>query len=275
MKNNRFRTIYTVVGAFVLLVITYLPLLFVLSNSLKSTAQFAENPFSLFTSFHFNNYVAAWNGVYLYLKNTIIVAFLSILVGIPSSAAAAYGFSHWKFRGQKVLFGAYLGLLMIPWVLTLIPMFLEMKTFGLFNTWWALVFTYASADMPLMVFLMRTFFENIPKDLIESGRIDGCSEGGILLRIVMPLSIPALITGVILMCFNIWGDYIWPEILLPNSHLLTISSGLQLYVSNFLSGTGLGPLFAAYVISMAPIMLLIAVAMKYFVRGVTGGALKG
>jgi ABC-type glycerol-3-phosphate transport system permease component len=257
------RTVPTVAGAVIILALTYIPLLFVLSNSLKSTAQFVMDPFGLFNSFRWQNYLVAWGGVALYLRNTFAVAALSVLIGIPSAAVAAYGFAQWHFKGKQWLFVAYLGLLMIPWTLTLIPLFVEMKSMSLFNSWWALIF------------LFRTFFEGIPIELIESGRLDGCSEGGVLIRIVAPLSIPVLFTGMILMLVSIWGDYIWPLVVLPDYHLLTISAGLQLFVSNFgNTGHGLGPEFAAYVIAMAPIIIVISAAMRYFVNGVTSGALK-
>ena len=275
MALRRARTVSVIAGAVIVLALTYIPLLFVLSNSLKSTEQFIMAPFALFQSFRWQNYAVAWGGVALYLRNTLMVAALSVLIGIPSAAVAAYGFAQWHFKGKQLLFIAYLGLLMIPWTLTLIPLFVEMKTLGLFNSWWALIFSYASGSQPLLVFLFRTFFEGVPVELIESGRLDGCSEGGILIRIVAPLSIPVLFTGMILMFVSIWGDYIWPLVVLPDYHMLTISAGLQLFVSNFgNTGHGLGPEFAAYVIAMAPIIVVISVAMKYFVNGVTNGALK-
>ena len=275
MALRRARTVSVIAGAVIVLALTYIPLLFVLSNSLKSTEQFIMAPFALFQSFRWQNYAVAWGGVALYLRNTLVVAALSVLIGIPSAAVAAYGFAQWRFKGKQLLFIAYLGLLMIPWTLTLIPLFVEMKSLGLFNSWWALIFSYASGSQPLLVFLFRTFFEGVPVELIESGRLDGCSEGGILIRIVAPLSIPVLFTGMILMFVSIWGDYIWPLVVLPDYHMLTISAGLQLFVSNFgNTGHGLGPEFAAYVIAMAPIIAVISVAMKYFVNGVTNGALK-
>lgn len=275
MALRRTRMVLVVGGALILLILTYIPLLFVLSNSLKSTEQFVMNPFSLFSAFRWHNYLVAWGGVSEYLRNTVVVAVVSVLLGVPSAAIAAYGFSQWHFRGKQLLFVAYLGLLMIPWTLTLIPLFVEMKSLGLFNSWWALILSYASGNQPLLVFLLRTFFEGVPMELVESGRLDGCSEAGVLVRIVAPLSIPVLFTGMILMFVSIWGDYIWPLVVLPNYHLLTISAGLQLFVSNFgNTGHGLGPEFAAYVIAMAPIIIVISVAMKYFVNGVTNGALK-
>ena len=234
------------------------------------------NPFGLFTSFDWSNYVQAWGGMDRYLLNTVIVAVLSVLIGIPAAAAGAYGFVQSQFRFKQAVFYMYLGLLMVPGILTIIPLFLETKSFGLFDTMWALILPYAAGNQSFLIFLFRTFFEGIPDELFESSRIDGCTEFGILWRIVVPLSVPVMLTGTVLMFIEIWGDYLWPSIVLPNYHLLTVSAGLQLFLGSFgSSGLGAGAGFAAYVIVMIPMMLLVAGAMKWFVNGITGGALKG
>ncbi len=265
----------TVPVAVVLLVLTYIPFVFVLSNSLKSTAEYAAHPFSLLPTLVVANYADAWNGVGMFLWNTVMVAAASVAIGIPAAAMGAYAFAQLNFKGKQILFYAYLGLLMIPWTLTLIPLFLEVKTFHLFGSPWALILPYAAGSQPLLVFLFRVFFEGLPRELFESARIDGCPEVQILLRLVAPLSLPVLLTGAVLMCVNIWGDYLWPTIVLNDYHTFTASAGLQTYLSTFgMSGQGAGPGFAAYILTMLPIIALVAGTMKYFVSGVTSGAVK-
>ncbi|MCY0880125.1 MAG: carbohydrate ABC transporter permease [Firmicutes bacterium] len=262
-------------GALVIVALTYIPLIFVLANSFKNAAEFANSPFALFVHFHFSNYIVAWKGVDRYLSNTVIVAIISVIIGVPAAALSSYGFAQLEFRFKGVLFYLFLGLLMIPWTLTLIPLFVEIHTFDIFNTWWALILPYAAGSQPLLIFMFRVFFEGIPEELYESARLDGCSEVGILARIVTPLSIPILLTGTILMFNSIWGDYLWPTLVLQNYHLLTISAGLETFINTFgLSAQGIGPEFAAYIIAMVPIMALVTITMKYFVSGVTSGALK-
>jgi ABC-type glycerol-3-phosphate transport system permease component len=259
----------------ILIVLTYIPFFFVLANSLKSDAEVAQHPFALLLTFHGDNYVTAWNGMARYIVNTVLVAAVSILIGVPAAAMGGYAFAQLTFRGKQLVFYAYLGLLMIPWTLTLIPLFLEIKSFGLFGTWGALILPYAAGSQPLLVFLFRVFFEGIPHDIYDSARIDGSSELQILTKIVAPLSIPVLLTGAILMCINIWGDYLWPTVVLPDFHKYTVSAGLQTFLGEFgFSGQGAGPGFAAYILAMAPIILLVAGTMKYFVNGVTSGAVK-
>ena len=119
---------------------TYFPLIFVVSNSLKSGSNiFTNGVFSLFTQFDYHNYAVAWTGIDRSLFNTIIVGALSVVIGVTAAALGAYAFSQLKFRGKNLLFLAYICLLFIPWTLTLIPLFLTVQKLHLFNTWWALI----------------------------------------------------------------------------------------------------------------------------------------
>lgn len=259
--------------AAVLVVLTYIPFLFVLSNSFKNQAEYVQHPLGVALHFHLSNYARAWSGVDRYLLNTVIVAVVSVVIGVPAGALGAYAFAELRFRGKGAVFFGYLALLMIPWTLTLIPLFIEVQTYHLFNTWWALILPYAAGAQPLNLFLFRTFFEQLPSELYQSARVDGCNDLQILIRVVCPLAIPILLTGGLLMFVNAWGDYLWPELVLRSNGLQTASAGLETFVATFNLGTGSGPEFAAYVIVMAPIMLLVGVMMKYFVAGMTQGAM--
>lgn len=263
-------------GAIILVVLTYIPFVFVLANSFKTGSQFVSHPFALMSTFDVNNYVAAWAGMARYIGNTLIVAIVSVAIGVPAAGAAGYAFAASKFRGKEIVFYVFLGLLMIPWTLTLIPLFIEVKDFGLYNSWWALILPYASGSQALLMFLFRTFFEGIPHELYESARLDGCSEFGVLTKIITPLSMPIFLTGTLLMFISIWGDYLWPTIALTNYHLYTVSAGLETFLGSFgTSGHGIGIGFAAEIITMVPIIVLVLLGMKYFVKGVASGAIKG
>jgi ABC-type glycerol-3-phosphate transport system permease component len=270
-----YRWISLAAGA-VIVLMTYFPIIFVISNSLKTGKNiFTSGVFSLFTQFDYENYVKAWSGISRPLLNTIIVAALSIIIGVTAATLGAYAFSQLRFRGKNLLFLAYLGLLLVPWTLTLIPLFLTIQKLHLFNTWWALVLPYAASSQPLLVLLFRGFFEQIPRELLESARVDGCSERKVLLKVVAPLTRPILLTGAILVTINVWGDYLWPTIVIPDPQRTTISAGVQQFVSSFgLNLAGGGSIFAAYVIATLPTFALVGFTMRYFVSGLTEGALK-
>jgi ABC-type glycerol-3-phosphate transport system permease component len=268
--------IITAVAGAVIVVMTYFPIIFVLSNSLKSgKGIFSSGVFSLFTQFDYQNYVAAWSGVSRQLLNTIVVAALAIVIGVAAAALGAYAFSQLKFRGKGVLFMAYVALLLVPWTLTLIPLFLTVQKLHLFNTWWALVLPYAASAQPLLVLIFRGFFDQIPRELLESARVDGCTERQVLARIVAPLTRPVLLTGAILVTINVWGDYLWPTIVIQDPARTTISAGVQQFVGSFgLNLNGGGAVFAAFVLATTPMFVLVGFTMRYFVSGLTEGAMK-
>jgi ABC-type glycerol-3-phosphate transport system permease component len=274
-RTRRYRWISLVAGGLIV-VMTYFPIIFVVSNSLKTGQNiFTSGVFSLFTQFDYQNYVTAWDGVRQSLLNTVIVAAASIAIGVTAAALGAYAFSQLRFRGKELLFLAYVALLFVPTTLTLIPLFLTIQKFGLFNTWWALILPYAASAQPLLVLIFRGFFDQIPPELLESARTDGCSERQVLVKIVAPLTRPVLLTGAILVTINVWGDYLWPVIVIQDPHKTTISAGVQ----QFVGGLGLnvssgGAVFAAFVIATMPMFVLVGFTMRYFVSGLTEGALK-
>lgn len=276
VRRRRRHAWLTAAAGAVLVVMTYFPTIFVLSNSLKSGQDiFSSSVFSLFTQFDYRNYITAWSGVSHQLINTIIVAAVSIAIGVTAAALGAYAFSQLRFRGKGLLFMAYVALLLIPWTLTLIPLFLTIQKLHFFNTWWALILPYAASAQPLLVLIFRGFFEQIPRELYESARVDGCTERQVLARIVVPLTRPVLLTGAILMMINVWGDYLWPTIVIQDPSKTTISAGVQQFVGSF--GNNLsqgGAVFASFVIATAPMFVLVGFTMRYFVSGLTEGATK-
>jgi ABC-type glycerol-3-phosphate transport system permease component len=272
---RRYRWIAVAAGVLII-VMTYFPIIFVISNSLKTGNNiFTSGVFSLFTQFDYENYVRAWSGVSQQLLNTIIVAAGSIVIGVSGAALGAYAFSQLQFRGKNLLFLAYIALLLIPWTLTLIPLFLTIQKLHLFGTWWALVLPYAASAQPLLVLIFRGFFDQIPKEILESARVDGCTERRVLARIVFPLTKPILLTGAVLVTINVWGDYLWPTIVIQDPHRTTISAGVQQFVGSFgLNLSSGGSVFAAFVIATMPMFILVGFSMRYFVAGLTEGALK-
>lgn len=275
-SRRRRNAVVTIVAGAVIALLTYFPIIFVVSNSLKTGQNiFTSGVFSLFTQFDYHNYAAAWTGIDRQLLNTIVVGAASIALGVTAAALGAYSFSQLKFRGKSILFMAYVALLMVPWTLTLIPLFLTIQKFHFFNTWWALILPYAASAQPLLVMIFRGFFDQIPDELLYSARIDGCSERQVLVRVVAPLTRPILLTGAILMAINIWGDYLWPTIVIQNPSQTTISAGIEGFLSSFgLNVSSGGAVFAALVIATLPMLLLVGFTMRYFVSGLTEGALK-
>jgi len=257
-----------------ILVTTYLPFAFVVENSFKDVQQFASDVFALPAPWHLDNYAAAWDGISGYLFNTIVVGVVSVAVTLILAALGAYAFARFRFPGREALFLLFLGLLMIPTILTLIPLFLEIKALNLFNTWWALILPYVAGGQALTVFVLRSFFAGLPEEMFEAARIDGASEWQSFTRIAVPLSGPILGAMAIINALGVWGDYLWPTLVLQDRTQYTISAGIANYTSSFGLVQQTGDVFAGYVLATLPVIVLIVLTMRLYISGVTSGALK-
>lgn len=274
MKNRRWKAGGRIAFLVIVLIPTYYPMFIMVENSLKSTTNYVKDPLGWPSQLIWHNYAAAWSGVHQYFWNTLYVGIISVLIGLIAAAMSAYVFARYKFPGKEIFFALYLGLLMIPGVLTLIGQFLEIKNFGLINTRWSLILPYAAGSQALGVFILRTFFSSIPEDLFEAARVDGASHAYMFLRIAVPLAIPSLGTVSILGILNVWGDYLWPTLALSTSSKYTISAGIMQYAGSFTTLVPQGNIFAAYVIAAVPVIILIGLTMRYYLSGILGGSLK-
>jgi len=206
-----------------------------------------------------------------YFLNTMIVAGVSVVGQLIFCSMAAYAFARLKFIGRDKLFALYLATMMIPAIVTIIPAFLIITKFGWMNTYWAL-FT-PSLSSVWGIFLLRQFFQTIPKDLEDAARIDGASEFTIFWRIILPLSKPALATLAIFAFMGSWKDFLWPLIVTNRMDMRTVEVGIATFSS--LYNTDLPHQMAAAVVVMVPIIIVFFIAQKYFVRGITLTGLKG
>jgi len=258
----------------VIVVCTYYPLFFILENSLKDNAQFQANTFTIAWPLHLDNYTAAWPSIDGFILNTLIVAAVSVLATLVCGALAAYVLARFRFRGRELLFMLYVGLLLVPFVLTLIPLYLEMKTLHLIDNWLALILPYTAGGQVLAVFVLRAFFAGLPEELFEAGRLDGANEFQLFARLAVPLSLPPLGAIAIISALNIWGDYLWPTIVLPTAAKYTMSAGAGYFTSQFGLVSQTGQVFAVYVMSTLPVVVLVVLTMRTYVTGLTSGALK-
>jgi len=138
----------------------------------------------------------------------------------------------------------------------------------------ALVFPYVASGQVLAVFVLRAFFAALPRELFEAARLDGASEFQILARVVIPLSLPPMGAIAIITTLNVWGDYLWPTIVLPTASKYTISAGVGYFTAQFGLVQQTGQIFAVYVVASVPIIILVVLTMRTYVAGLTSGSLK-
>ena len=222
---------------------------------------------------NFQNYVRVWVELdYIkYFKNSFVVTFFATVGQVILSSLAAYSLSKLNYPGRDKLFLGYIATLMIPWYAIMIPQFMIIQNMGLYDTHFALILLRLFS--PFGVFLLRQFFIGIPNELIESARIDGCSEITIWWRIVLPLSKAAISTLVILTSMQSWNDFTGPLIYLSTNEKFTIQLAIRMFRTQFRSEVAMT--MAATVCSMIPIVALYSSAQRYFIEGIQFSGIKG
>lgn len=252
-----------------------LPFLWMLSTSLKTDAQlYAYPPIWIPNPLNWANYPNAVTYItfFLYLRNTLIIAVAATIGAVISCSLVAYSLSRIPWPGRHILFIATVATLMLPFQVTLIPLFLVFKNLGWVGDFRPLIVPHFFGGA-LYIFLLRQFFMTIPMELSEAARIDGASEFRIYWSVILPLVRPALATVAIFEFIARWRDYLGPLIYLNDQRLYTLSLGMYQYSSQY--GREWGLLMAASVLITMPIILLFFFVQKTFVQGITLTGIKG
>ena len=263
-----------------LLFLTLYPLIFTVLTSFKDNEQFFVKFWNPPDPWIFQNYIDAARAILPYLGNSVIISVFSILVILLTTSLSAYAFARLRFPGQEIIFMALLSLLMIPALLQLIPQYLILRELRLLiptgiRPYLGIMLGYVSGQQAFSVFIIRAFFESQPEELFEAARIDGCNEFAAYYKIALPLIKPVLATVTIVTLLTIWNDYLWPLIVTTDARYFTIALGLLRFRSGFRMTIMLyGPIFAGYVVAALPLMILYMMLMRYFLQGLTAGAIK-
>ncbi len=252
------------------------PWLFMLSGSLKSEQAMQAGGFNLFPrNLHLMNYPRALVRMHFVnaLANTIFVTTLCVLGQVISSSLVGFGFARHRFFGKNTLFVIMLSTLMLPAQVTIIPVFLLFRSLGWINTFLPLIIPAWLAS-PFFVFMFRQFFAQIPEELIEAARMDGCSEWTIYLRLMLPLSAPVIAITAIFSFLGAWNDYFSPLIYLDSPRRYTLALALAGFNGQY-GVTHPQYLLAASCVTMLPCLVLFFAAQRYFVESQTFTGIKG
>jgi len=257
-------------------VIMLFPFLWMVSTALKGHIYVIETPPSLLPKEPtLANFVEAWtsNRFQLYFSNSLVVAISTTVLSVLCSAMLAYAFARFVFPGKEVLFYALLFTMMIPGLVLIIPQFFLAKTLGLRNSLWGLVFVYVAITTPLNTFLLRGFFEQLPRELEEAVLIDGGGHFTIFFRIVVPLSTPALATVAIFTFLASWDEFVWALTAIDEMSKRTLPVAIAVFQGAHATEWGL--VFAASLIAAIPVITVFVSLQRYFMGGLTSGAFKG
>lgn len=248
------------------------PLIYAVATSLKPADEvFTPTPDLIGSEVRWQNYVDAFQFAPFgrYFLNSLFVALVGTLVVVVASSLSAYAFARLRFRGREQLFVLFLGTLMVPQEVLIVPMYWLMQALGWVDSYWALIFPWAFTAFG--TFLLRQFFLTVPEELEEAARVDGCGPFGSFLRIMLPLARPAIAVLTVFTFIAFWGSFLWP-LIITNSvdQKGTVPLGLAQFVGQ--QGTQWNLMMAASILAMLPTVLLVILLQKHLVRGllVTG-----
>ncbi len=255
-----------------------MPIIWSFANSFKPAAEALANPVALFSkAFSLENYRRLENvgaGWYVYAGNSVLIALGTIALTVGVSVPAGYGFSKFRFPGQSLIFVVVMATMMIPFQSILTPLFLILKFLGLQNNLLGLVLVYTTFQLPFSIFMMRNAFDAIPGALIEAARIDGASQWTLMRRIMMPLALPGVATVAMFAFLNSWNEFLAALIFLSDQNKFTLPIMLVNVSSGIYGIIDWGALQAGITVTMVPCILLFLTLQRYYVRGLTAGAVK-
>lgn len=252
------------------------PFWYMLVTSLKPQSFIFEVPPRLWpTQATLGNYAAALSkdSFGLYFLNSLLVAVASVSLTVLISALLAYAFARLHFSGKEPLFNLLLLGMMIPPVMLIIPQFIIAKQLKLFNSLLGLILVYVTMNLSIQTFLLRGFFEGIPKDLEEAALIDGAGQWTIFSRVVLPLSRPGLAVVTIFTFLYSWDEFPWAHVAIKETTKRTLPIAIALFQSQHL--TEWGQVFAASIVALIPVVVVFVIFQRNFIRGVTTTGLKG
>ena len=260
----------------VLAVFFVLPFYWMVTTSFKLPGQaylfppeWIPNPFTL------KNYIDVWGGYVpfgLFYRNTFIVVFFVEIGTLLSSTVVAFSFARLQWAGRNIWFVILLGTMMLPFHVTMIPIYILFRNLGWINTLLPLIVPHFFGNA-FYIFLLRQFFLTIPKDLEDAARVDGCGSIRILWQIFLPLSMPVLVTVALFTFVNNWNDFLGPLLYLDSLEKMTVSVGLSMFQGTYT--TNWPSLTAAATLAMVPILVMFFAAQRFFVRGIVLTGMKG
>ena len=256
-------------------IIMTLPLVWMVLTSLKTPDQITAEPYSWWPSpWRWENYAEATTAIPFrqYLGNSLFLCLGNVVGTLVSCSLVAYGFARLRWPGRDAWFAILIATMLLPWQVTMVPRFLVIRELGLYDSLWALILPKFLGEA-FYIFLLRQFFLTIPQAMIDAARVDGCSELGVLLRVVLPLARPALATVALLEFVASWNDYGGPLLYLNDPKRFPLAYGLEQFVSSHSSQMNL--LLAAATLFTLPMVVLFFFAQRLFVRGISTTGLKG
>jgi len=208
-----------------------------------------------------------------YFLNSLVLAVSTTVVSLTVSTLAAYAFARFRFRGREVIAFTFLATQMFPLVTGIIPLYLVFSRLGLINTTWALLIAYVAFTIPFCTWMLKGYFQTIPREIEEAAMIDGCSRMQVLLTVVLPMSVPALVAAGVFCFILSWNEFLYATVLTSSDAVRTLPAALGGLIGQ--GTTQWGALNAAGILTTLPVVVFFLVFQRYLVGGLSAGAVKG
>ncbi|HHT07756.1 MAG: carbohydrate ABC transporter permease [Christensenellales bacterium] len=274
MNSHALRRYLPLLGLVLLAFLFLFPLLWIVLSSFKPQTELFRVPMTLLPSqFTVQNYVQALSqGDFpRYFLNSLFVATTSTILAVLFNVMAGYALAKFIFPGRGVIFVAMLSTLMIPLQVIIVPIYLQLKALGMLNTLWGIIIPPAAT--PTGIFLARQYMVTLPNSMIEAARIDGAKEWYLFRRIILPLSAPIIATITIFSFMWRWNDYLWPLIVITDNKKQTVQQTLANFIGQL--QINWSQLLAMTTIAILPVILVFFLFQRYFMVGISAGAVKG
>ena len=274
--SKRARDIASYAVLILLAILCAFPIIWTFLTSVKLETDIVTREIIYFpTRFTIENYAKLWyqSSYPALVANSLVVTILTVTICLVTGTLASYAFSRLHFRGRSQLMLAYLVVRMFPAVLMIIPLFIVMRGIGLLDTRAGLAIAYTSFLLPLFVWMLKGFFDSVPKELESAARIDGMTRIGAMLLIVIPIARNGLVATCVFVGIASWNEYLFALMLTTSQGSRTWPVGLQLMVGEFQLPWGM--LAAGGIISILPVIILFALVQRVMVAGIAAGAVKG
>ena len=264
--------IYALLILFTLVAV--LPFIGIVLLSFKDTSELGNGAFSLPQTLRWENYTEAWEGANFgnYFQNSVIVVIPAVLIALVLSLMSGYAFGTMRFRGENALLLLILLGLMVPFEAVIIPLWQLLGSLHLRNTYWGLILPQVALSFAFGTFWMRAHFKGMPSDLIDAAVVDGCGSWGVLWRVLLPISTPALLSLVVLLFMWTWNEFLL-VLVVAGGDLRTLPVGLALLRGRY--STDITVMAAGATMVSLPVIIVYIIFQRQFIRGLVSGAVKG
>jgi raffinose/stachyose/melibiose transport system permease protein len=256
-------------------VLALYPVWFMVTTAFKDQRDYASSPYGFPWPLDFGNFSEAVRGgaFATWFKNSVLLTIGSVVLATAFAALAAFAIARMRFRGRDLFLSINVALMVVPPVVMIIPLFIFFTRIGFVSTYHGVILIYAGLTLPFSVYLLANFFRSIPHELIESALTDGATNLRVLASVVLPLSAPALVTLVVVNALWVWNELLIALVFLPEDSLRTLMVGVTVFQNRYTLNVPVT--MAGMLLATAPMVVLYLFGQRFFIRGLTAGAVKG